>query len=97
MKLPENRTVTSVAVDLTNLDTAFQDQKIRSLLSDGYRIATVITATDDGRPLAFFIFEPISDPAFAIKAERWNKAAVVLLALNAAICAAILLTYLQHP
>jgi hypothetical protein len=98
MNLPENRTATSVTVDLMSLDTAFQDQKIKALIADGYRIATVITASDEGRPIAIFVFEPTSDPVFALKTtERWTKLAVLFMALNAALLAAILTTYLLQP
>ena len=72
MKITEQRTATSVTVDLRNLDTAFQDQKIKALLAAGYRIATVITATDEGHPIAILIFEPQERPVFALKNDKWG-------------------------
>ena len=84
-------------MDLRNLDTAFQDQKIKALLAAGYRIATVITATDEGHPIAILIFEPQERPVFALKNDKWVKAGVVLLALNFAVLVAAFTLYLQHP
>ncbi len=80
-KFEENKQVTQLSIDLTQLDNSFRDPKFKGLIDQGYRIVQIIPVEDQGRPMGIFIFQPPEEHKTNTMIEKYGKIVAVYLFL----------------